>query len=74
MCTATADQDVKDLLFEALRGFTDQYDNNRATWPDDMVPLLDKAHAALAAASGLPRWDYDGTPRPYPPGWFQVEA
>lgn len=59
--TREEDQAVIEQLFEALRGFVDEYDNNRATWPDAMVPLLDKGHAALSAASGLPRWDYDST-------------
>lgn len=48
----------KDLLLEALRGFVDEYDADRGTWPDDMVTLLDRAHYALSAVTGAPRQDY----------------
>lgn len=57
----------KDLLLSALRGFLDQYDDNRATWPDDMVRLLDQGHYALAASIPAPRRDY-GT-HTYEPGY-----
>lgn len=62
MSTADPNEpDDKDLLLDALRGFVDQYDNDRRTWPDDMVALLDRAHYAIAAVTGLPRVDYDPT-------------
>jgi hypothetical protein len=48
----------ENLLLEALRGFVDEYDNDRGSWPDDMVTLLDRAHHAISAATGLPRADY----------------
>ena len=50
--------DDKTLLLEALRSFVNEYDDNRATWPDDMVNLLDNAHYVLAAVTGSPRRDY----------------
>lgn len=46
------------LLLQALRGFVDEYDTDRGTWPDDMVQLLDAGHYAISAATGLPRQDY----------------
>lgn len=46
------------LLIEALGRFVDQYDRNRATWPDDMVDALDNAHRVVSEVSGLPRGDY----------------
>jgi hypothetical protein len=48
----------QDLLLDALRGFVDEYDDDRGSWPDDMVPLLDRAHYAIAAVTGLSRRDY----------------
>ena len=48
----------RELLLNALRGFVDQYDTDRRTWPDDMVELLDEGHYALAAATGKSRADY----------------
>ncbi len=47
----------KDLLLEALRGFVDEYDTDRGTWPDDMIPQLDRAHYVIAAVTGAPRLD-----------------
>ena len=59
MSTANPNEaDDKTLLLDALRGFLDEYDDDRNTWPDDMVTLLDNGHYALAAATGLPRRDY----------------
>lgn len=55
--------DDKTLLLDALRGFVDEYDNDRGTWPDDMVKLLDSAHYAISAATGTPRRDYPGAHR-----------
>lgn len=49
---------AKDLLLEALRGFVDEYDTDRGTWPKDMVTLLDRGHAAIAAATNGVRLDY----------------
>lgn len=46
------------LLLDALRGFVDEYDDDRNTWPDAMVSLLDNAHWTLAEVTGLPRRDY----------------
>lgn len=48
----------KDLLLEALRGFVNEYDTDRGTWPDNMVALLDRAHYAITAVTGAPRQDY----------------
>ena len=48
----------QDLLLEALRGFVDEYDDDRGTWPDDMVALLDRAHYVIAAVTGAPRRDH----------------
>lgn len=46
------------LLIEALSRFVDEYDRDRATWPDDMVDKLDNAHRVVSEVTGLPRGDY----------------
>lgn len=46
------------LLIEALGRFVDDYDRDRATWPDDMVDKLDNAHRVVSEVTGLPRGDY----------------
>src|ERR1700761_2795267 len=48
-------------LLGALGNFVNEYDNDRNTWPDDMVDILDTAHEAIAETTGELRKDYTGS-------------